>query len=141
MGFKYALMHTPVDFCSWFLMARPRWGISYPVNDAKLCCGSQVCRGTMYTTWFSRKDTNFRLSFPSPCPVDIFFHTIYIRAPFHPAIIAYERQQSFYGPRDIYRSYLFTTELSAYRLVPPLDFNDTPRLRTSRTAVHFSRTD
>lgn len=76
-----------------------------------------------------------------PVVIDIFFHTIYIRAPFHPAIIAYERQQSFYGPRDIYRSYLFTTELSAYRLVPPLDFNDTPRLRTSRTAVHFSRTD
>lgn len=133
MGFKYALMHTPVDFCSWFLMATPRWGISYPVNDAKLCCGSQVCQGTMYTTWFSRKDTNFRLS-------STFFSIPFIFT-IHPAIIAYERQQSFYGPRDIYRSYLFTTELSAYRLVPPLDFNDTPRLRTSRTAVHFSRTD
>lgn len=112
-------------------MARPTWGISYPVNDAKLWCGLQVRRGTMYTTWFSRKDTNFRLS------STFFFHTIYVRAPYYPAIIAYERQQSFYRPRDIYRSYLFTTELSAYHLVPSLNFNDTPRLRTSRTAVDF----
>lgn len=113
-------------------MARPRWGISYPVNDAMLRCGLQVCRGTVYTTWFSRKDTNFRLS------STFFMHTFYIRASFFPAVIAYKRQHSFYEPRDIYRSYLFTIELSAYHFVPPLDFNDTPLLRTSRTAVHFS---
>lgn len=76
-----------------------------------------------------------------PVVIDIFLHTFYIRAPFFPPIVAYERQQSCYEPRDIYRSYLLTAELSAYHLVPPLDFNDTPRLRTSRTAVHFSRTD
>lgn len=71
----------------------------------------------------------------SGCHRHFFPYFLYSRTIFSP----YERQQSFYEPRDIYRSYIFTAELSAYHLVPPLDFDDTPRLRTSRTAVYVFR--
>lgn len=105
-------------------MARPTWGISYPVNDAKLWCGLQVRRGTMYTTWFSRKDTNFRLSSTFFFPYHLCSRTILSR--YHRV---WKTTKFLQATRYL--------SLSAYHLVPSLNFNDTPRLRTSRTAVDF----